>query len=527
MEFKHLNDIEKATKPGQNELFRLGIGLLFIVGVMLYVAMRGEGQGNLMLVIAAMIGGYMAMNIGANDVANNVGPTVGSKALTLVGALILAAIFEAAGALIAGGDVVETVRSGIINQDQVGNGDTFIALMMAALLAGAIWLNIATAMGAPVSTTHSIVGAVLGAGVAAGGMNVANWSQMGTIAASWVISPMLGGLVAAGFLYLIKRTITYQPDMIAAGRRMAPLLVAIMAWAFSTYLILKGLNKVWKTDFLTATLIGLVIAVVMYLIVGPIAANKKLTGDTAKQSVNQLFTIPLIFSAALLSFAHGANDVANAVGPLAAIHDVIVNSGSQVGQKASIPLWVMVVGAIGIAIGLGLYGPKVIRTIGSEITELDQMRAYSIAMAASITVIVASQLGLPVSSTHIAVGGVFGVGFLREYLKSNYARILEVIKAHHAEDDQEAIDAFMAKFRPASIEEKGRLLEELKVQAKQSLDPAHFSKMERKGLKKIYRHELVKRSQLLRIAAAWVITVPASAIMAALLYFMIRGMMLA
>ncbi|MFA5081979.1 MAG: inorganic phosphate transporter [Hydrogenophilaceae bacterium] len=525
MEFKHLNEIEKATKPGQNELFRLGIGLLFIVGVMLFVAMRGEGDGNLMLVIAAMIGGYMAMNIGANDVANNVGPAVGSKALTLTGALVLAATFEAAGALIAGGDVVETIRNGIIDQSRVGSGDSFVWLMMSALLAGALWLNIATAMGAPVSTTHSIVGAVLGAGIAASGFDVANWTKMGTIAASWVISPVLGGVVAAAFLYLVKRTITYKPDMIAAGRRMVPLLVAIMAWAFSTYLILKGLNKVWKVDFLTATLIGLVIGVVAYLLVGPIAANRRLTGETPKQSVNQLFTTPLIFSAALLSFAHGANDVANAVGPLAAISDVIVHGGAQVGQKATIPLWVMVVGAIGIAVGLGLYGPKVIRTIGSEITELDQMRAFCIAMSAAITVIVASQLGLPVSSTHIAVGGVFGVGFLREYLKSNYARIMEVIMAHHAEDDQEAINAFMARFRPASIEEKGRLLAELKEQAKLHLDPAHFSKMERKGLKKIYRQELVKRSQLLRIAAAWVITVPASAIMAALLYYMIRGLM--
>jgi inorganic phosphate transporter, PiT family len=525
MEFEHMNDVEKATKKGQSELFRFGIGLLFIVGIMFYVALRGDGQANLLLVIAAMIGGYMAMNIGANDVANNVGPAVGSKALTLGGALVLAAIFEMGGALIAGGDVVETIRSGIIDADAVGKGDEFIALMMAALLAGAVWLNIATAMGAPVSTTHSIVGAVLGAGIAAGGMAVANWGKMGTIAASWLISPLLGAIVAAAFLYLIKRTITYRADMITAGRKMVPILVAIMVWAFSTYLILKGLNKIWKVDFLTAVLIGLVIGVIAYLIVGPLAANKKLTGDTPKQSVNQLFTAPLIFSAALLSFAHGANDVANAVGPLAAIADVISHGGAEVGQKATIPLWVMVVGAIGIAFGLWLYGPKVIRTIGSEITELDQMRAYCIAMAAAITVIVASQLGLPVSSTHIAVGGVFGVGFLREYLKSHYARMLEEIKAHHVEGDQEAIDAFMAKFRLASIDEKGVMLEDLKQKAKQSLDPAHFSKLERKSLKKVYRQELVKRSQLIRIAAAWVITVPASGLMAALFFFMIIGMM--
>lgn len=525
MELKHLSDIEKATRPGQNELFRFGIALIFIVGVMLFVAMRGDGQASLMLVIAAMIGGYMAMNIGANDVANNVGPAVGSKALTLAGALVLAAVFEAAGALIAGGDVVETIRSGIINQELAGSGDQFVWMMMAALLAGALWLNIATAMGAPVSTTHSIVGAVLGAGVAASGFGIANWSKVGAIAASWVVSPLLGGLIAAAFLYLIKRGITYQQNMIAAARTRVPLLVAVMAWAFATYLLLKGTKHIWKVEFGTATLLGFIFAVVVYGVLRGVLKNKILDHATQKQSVNSLFTVPLIFAAALLSFAHGANDVANAVGPLAAITDVIAHGG-MVSSKASIPLWVMVVGALGIAIGLALFGPKVIRTIGSEITELDQMRAYCIAMAASITVIVASQLGLPVSSTHIAVGGVFGVGFLREYIKSNYARILDEIKVHHAEGDQAAIAAFMEKFKVASIEEKGLLLAELKEQAKQQLDPAHFSKLERKGLRKIYKQELVKRSQLLRIAAAWVITVPASAIMAALLFYMIRGMML-
>jgi PiT family inorganic phosphate transporter len=186
----------------------------------------------------------------------------------------------------------------------------------------------------------------------------------------------------------------------------------------------------------------------------------------------------------------------------------------------------MVVGALGLAIGLGLFGPRVIRTVGSEITELDQMRAYCIAMAATITVIIASQLGIPVSTTHVAVGAVFGVGFLREYLKSSYARMLDEIKAHHPEGDQEAIDAFIERFTAASIDEKGAMLRDLKQRAKKHLDPAHFSKTERKGLRKVYRQELVKRSQLLRIVAAWVVTVPASALMAALLFFTIKGMLI-
>ncbi|MEL0027695.1 MAG: inorganic phosphate transporter, partial [Perlucidibaca sp.] len=172
-----------------------------------------------------------------------------------------------------------------------------------------------------------------------------------------------------------------------------------------------------------------------------------------------------------------------------------------------------------------LYGPKVIRTIGTEITELDQMRAYCIAMSATITVIIASQLGLPVSSTHIAVGGVFGVGFLREYLKKNYDRMIAEIKAHHPEGDQVAIETFIMQFAKADIRTKDEMLRDLKARSKADQDPAHFSKLERKGLRKVYRRELVKRSQLLRIAAAWVITVPATAAMAALIFFMLRGMM--
>ncbi len=502
------------------------MALLFIVGVMLFAAMRGDGQVSLVLVVAAMIGGYMAMNIGANDVANNVGPAVGSKALTLAGALVIAAIFEVAGALIAGGEVVGTIRSGIIDASRIPDPQTFVWLMMAALLAGALWLNLATALGAPVSTTHSIVGAVLGAGIAAAGFEVANWGTMGTIAASWLISPVMGALIAAGFLYLIKRSITYQADMTGAAARMVPVLVALMVWAFSTYLLMKGLSKIWKVDFIPALAIGLALAVLTYVSIRPLVGAQSRRIGNSKQGVNSLFTMPLIFAAALLSFAHGSNDVANAIGPVAAIVDVVGSGTGAISEKAPIPLWVMMIGAIGIALGLALFGPRVIRTVGSEITELDQMRAYCIAMSATLTVILASQLGLPISSTHVAVGGVFGVGFLREYLKKNYSRMIEEIKAHHPEGDQAAIDAFMTGFAKAGIEEKAAMLEELKRSAKQRLDPAHFSKLERKGLRKVYREELVKRSQLLRIVAAWLITVPASALMAALLFFMIRGMML-
>ncbi len=519
MELEKIAEIEQATQRGRKEFLRLGIALLFIVGIMLFVGSRGAEVSHL-LIIAAMIGGYMAMNIGANDVANNVGPAVGSHAMTLTGAILLAVVFEAAGALVAGGEVVGTIKKGIIDPAMIANTDTFVWLMMAALLAGALWLNLATALGAPVSTTHSIVGGVLGAGIAAGGWGIADWPKMGQIAASWVISPLLGGIIAAAFLYLIKRTVLYQTDMLTASKRMVPVMVGIMAWAFGTYLIMKGLKKIWTVDITDALMLGFGIAIAVYLLARPLVASAANRLENSKGAVDHLFTIPLIFAAALLSFAHGANDVANAIGPLAAINDAI--GSGEIATKAAIPLWVMVIGALGIAIGLSLYGPKLIRTVGSEITELNQTRAFCIALSAAITVIIATHFGLPVSSTHIAVGAIFGVGFLREYLKASYARMIDEIVHHHKGADPAEVEAFLNRFETASLTEKGEMVEELK----RLKGSSGLKKKQRKELKKIYRHELVKRSALLKIAAAWLITVPASGLLAALLFFTIRGIML-
>jgi len=502
---------------GRPDFMRLGLAGSFVLAIMLILALRVDaGAGGNLLIVAAMIGGYMAMNIGANDVANNVGPAVGSKALTMLGAILIAAIFEASGALLAGGDVVSTIKKGIIDPAMISDGNVFIWLMMAALLAAAIWLNLATAIGAPVSTTHSIVGGVLGAGIAAAGWGIANWGMMGQIAASWVISPVLGGVIAAGFLYIIKRAIIFRADKISAAVVMVPVLIAVMTWAFAVYLILKGLGKLWKLDFYSAAALGFGIAVIVFFLVRPMVkkASEKLTNDRA--SIGELFTIPLIFSAAMLSFAHGANDVANAVGPLAAINDAVVNGG--VASKAGIPLWVMLIGATGIALGLALYGPKLIRTVGGEITELDKMRAFCVALAAAITVILASQLGLPVSSTHIAVGGIFGVGFLREYLESNHDRLIAEIKDHYEGESPEAANAFLDRFEAADIKDRHAILKEMKKSRS-------MVKSDQKRLRKAYKKELVKRSMALKIAAAWIITVPAAAVLAAVLYYAIRAVM--
>ena len=547
MDIETLNKLEKkALKKSGMDFNRLGISLFFIVGVLTFSFLSNGGiPNNMFLAIAALIGAYMAMNIGANDVANNVGPAVGSRAMTMTMAIIIAAIFEASGALIAGGDVVKTIKKGIIDISAFGgNADPFIWAMMAALLAAALWLNLATALKAPVSTTHSIVGGVMGAGIAAAGFSIVSWPTMGKIAASWVISPVLGGLIAAAFLYSIKKTIIFKTKKVESAKKYVPFYVAIMAWAFVTYLTLKGLKHIWpsvldflntlplvsieltdKPTFTTALIFGAIASVLVYLFMLKRMATKNLEEDI--DSVNKLFTIPLIFSAALLSFAHGANDVANAVGPLAAISDAVVNGG--VSSKASIPLWVMAVGALGIALGLMLYGPKLIKTVGAEITELNQVRAFSIAMAAAITVIIASQLGLPVSSTHIAIGGVFGVGFLREYLHivSKDAQRMED-DLQIIEDEEATLNAYKAQLKALeakddkSKSEYEREVELFKLIAKEE----ELLKSTKKHIKQIEKVQYVKRDSVKKIIAAWIITVPAAAVVAAILFYAIKGIMI-
>ena len=506
-----------------SNLFKLSGAIVFLIAIYIFATPLALGnQNGILLIAAAVIGGYMAMNIGANDVANNVGPAVGAGALTMFAAILIAGSFEAGGALIAGGDVVSTIKKGIINPDLIKDGQTFIWAMMAALLAAAIWLNVATLVGAPVSTTHSIVGGVLGAGVAAGGWAIVNWATMAKIAASWVISPVLGGVIAATFLYIIKNKIVHKSDKLIAAKKVVPLLIAFMGWAFTTYLVLKGLKKLWKFDFLSAAGIGLVAAVAIFFIVKPLIAKSANAMTNNRESVNKLFAIPLVFAAALLSFAHGANDVANAVGPLAAINDAFATG--DIVKKAPIPLWVMAIGASGIVVGLALYGPRLIKTVGSEITELDMIRAFCVAMAAAITVIIASQLGLPVSSTHIAVGGVFGVGFLREFLETNHVKAVIDIRQHLSDDTPEVAEEFLEKYEEADFAERGVMLAELK--ARKRAGDLIFDKSERKRLTKAHKRELVKRSLIYKIAAAWVITVPAAAAMAAFYFFTIRGIML-
>lgn len=515
--------VEKTTRNAPAQLVRLILALLFLGGVVAFTSNAfSHVEQAYLLIGAAVVGGYMALNIGANDVANNVGPAVGSMALTMSAAIGIAAFFEASGAIIAGGDVVDTVKNGIIDPDSIGDPQVFVWVMLGALLGAAVWLNIATYLGAPVSTTHAIVGGVLGAGVAASGWAIVNWGVVGSIALSWVVSPVVGGLIAAGTLYLLKRTVLFTHRPVDAAVQVVPMLIAVMTWAFTTYLALKGLSNIVEIPVPLAMLIGLGLAAVTYAVVRPMVARAAPALRQDTEGVNSLFTIPLICSAALLSFAHGANDVANAVGPLAGIVEVL--DGGAAGGEVGIPLWVLVVGALGISLGLALYGPRLIRTVGTEITELDRSRAFCVALAAALTVIVASQLGLPVSSTHVALGGIFGVGFLREFLENRMNRAIEkVLQAHRDDRNLADVEYMLEEFREASSEDKRRMLDTLQGMGSEAVITAAQNKKLRKGLKR----QLVRRSHMLRIASAWVVTVPVAAALSALFFFALRGMMVA
>jgi PiT family inorganic phosphate transporter len=471
---------------------------LALSGVIAALFVMGE-PGAVIVIAAAAIGGYLALNIGANDVANNVGPAVGAKAMTMGGALAIAAVFESAGALIAGADVVTTISSGIVHPAAIADKGVFIRLMLAALVSSALWINLATWIGAPVSTTHSVVGGVAGAGIAAAGFAAIDWATMSGIAASWVISPVLGALVATLFLAFIKENIIYRDDKIAAARLWVPILIAVMAGAFSAYLATKGLKRLVDISGLQIAVLGIGSFILVWGLAKIGIEKQAAQLENRNQSLRKLFRLPLIFSAALLSFAHGANDVSNAVGPLAAI--VHAAAGEQ-SATIDIPLWVMVIGAFGISLGLVLFGPKLIRMVGGQITKLNPMRAFCVALSAAITVIVASWFGLPVSSTHIAVGAVFGVGFFREWYTANSRRRRAYLERRNKRARAARAQSQPAKTAPARQE--------------------HAAGDIPVSREEIARRRLVRRAHVMTIATAWVTTVPASAALAAGIFLLLR-----
>ncbi len=420
----------------------------FIITTLSYAYFFQWANSNTYLLIAVIFAIYMAINLWANDVANNMGPAVGSKAVTLGWAIILAMIFEAAWALIAGWDVVNTIKWWIINWELINkNSIEFIAIMLSTLLWAAIWVNIATFLKAPVSITHAIFWWLIWAwitywfsnNIANYGLDIVNWWEVWQIAWAWVIAILMWWFIAM-FLYIsIRKTILKRDHKWEAAKDWVPIYVALMAWIFSLYLILKWFKHKLAPvkDFFefhsfnfnavaifTSVIIGIIIYT--YLVI-KFKNKKKSFFEDSKDFVNELFNIPLVFAVALLSFAHWANDVANAIWPLAAINEA-VNHHWIINKAVWVPFWIMFLWALFLSLWLAIFWAKLIKTVWNKITKLDQTRAYSIALSAAITVIIASALWIPVSTTQIALGWVFWIWLYRQHLKRKKWKTKTVIK---------------------------------------------------------------------------------------------------
>lgn len=375
----------------------------------------------ILFIIACCFGLFMAWGIGANDVSNAMGTSVGSRALTMKQAILIAMVFEFAGAYLAGGEVTETIRSGIVDVAVMTNHpDLFVFGMLASLLAAGTWLFIASILGWPVSTTHSIVGAIIGFAAVGISVDAVQWSQVWVIVSSWVTSPLVAGIISFWIFRSVQYLILDTEDPFANAKRYIPFYMFAVGFFLSMVTILKGLKYVLKSHHMEfsflqamgiAAVIGVIVAAIGMYLLSKINQDKTADKDNRFSSVEKVFGVLMIFTACSMAFAHGSNDVANAVGPMAAVISVI-NTG-VVGAKAAVAPWILLLGGVGIVVGLATYGYKVMITIGKKITELTPSRGFAAEMAAAATVVIASGIGLPISTTHTLVGAVLGVGLAR------------------------------------------------------------------------------------------------------------------
>jgi len=374
--------------------------------------------GTIMVAMACVFGFFMAWGVGANDVANAMGTSVGSRALTLKQAIVIAILFEFAGAYLAGGAVTDTIRKGIIEPSLLTNNPELLVFgMMASLLAAGIWLLVATHFGWPVSTTHSIVGAIVGFASVGISMEAVHWGKVANIVASWVVSPITAGFIAFFLFRSVQKLILDTENPFANAKRYVPFYIFLVGFIISMVTFTKGLKHVglhltWGESAAISVLIGLGTMALGSFMQRGIKANSEDNQEYHFSSVEKIFGVLMMFTACAMAFAHGSNDVANAVGPLAAIVGV-VNAGGEVAQKAAMPAWILLLGGAGIVAGLIMYGHKVIATVGQNITELTPSRGFAATLAAATTVVVASGTGLPISTTHTLVGAVLGVGLAR------------------------------------------------------------------------------------------------------------------
>lgn len=369
------------------------------------------------ITLAIIFGLFMAWGIGANDVANAMATSVGSKALTLKQAIIIAAIFEFAGAYIAGGEVTKTIRKGILDNDKlVNNPDLVIYGMLASLLAAGIWLLIASKKGWPVSTTHSIVGAIVGFAAVGIGIDAVQWGKVGSIVASWIVSPVLAGLTAFLLFMSVQKLILLTPDPLKNAKRYVPMYMFLVGFIVTLVTLFKGLKHIGLhttplQNYSLAIGFGLLTMMFGYYFISKMKIDPEADKDFHFTNVERIFGLLMMVTACAMAFAHGSNDVANAVGPMAAV--ISISESGELTQKAILPAWILAIGGVGIIAGLVMYGRRVIATVGKGITDLTPSRGFAATLAAATTVVLASGTGLPISTTHTLVGAVLGVGIAR------------------------------------------------------------------------------------------------------------------
>lgn len=369
------------------------------------------------IALAVVFGLFMAWGVGANDVANAMGTSVGSKAVTIKQAFVIAAIFEFAGAYLAGGEVTKTIRKGIINPEMLaGSPELVVYGMLASLLAAAIWLLVASRAGWPVSTTHTIVGAVVGFAAVGIGVDAVQWGKVGTIAMSWVISPALSGIIAYWLFVSVQRLILDTDDPLKSAKYWVPYYIFLVGFIIALVTIFKGLKHVGLhlstvESYMIAVGSGIVVMIIGKYFIGRLQFDPEADRSFHFANVEKVFSVLMVVTACAMAFAHGSNDVANAVGPLAAV--VGIAESGEVLQTSPMPAWILLLGGAGIVLGLVTYGHRVIATIGSGITELTPSRGFAATLAAATTVVIASGTGIPISTTHTLVGAVLGVGLAR------------------------------------------------------------------------------------------------------------------
>ncbi|WP_346837749.1 inorganic phosphate transporter [Microbulbifer sp. SAOS-129_SWC] len=378
-------------------------------------------HGEIFLILACVFGFFMAWGVGANDVANAMGTSVGSRALTIKQAILIAMVFEFAGAYLAGGEVTATIRKGIIAPEIFSTQPELLVYgMLASLLAAGTWLMIASLLGWPVSTTHSIVGAIVGFSAVGISVDAVAWGKVGSIVASWVVSPLLAGTFAFLLFRSVQRLILNTEDPFTNAKRYVPFYMFAVGWMIAMVTLKKGLKHVlgdagisfsFLEDAGIAAIVGVLVAILGIVMMQRIKRDPELERDNRFASVERIFGILMVFTACSMAFAHGSNDVANAIGPLAAIVNTV--QAGAVTAKAAMPSWILLLGGAGIVVGLATYGFKVMATIGKKITELTPSRGFAAELGAAATVVLASGTGLPVSTTHTLVGAVLGVGLAR------------------------------------------------------------------------------------------------------------------